>query len=634
MAAAILAYSSFGNISYPNARPQLIDLTSIITDAELRTLTRAGYIFHGWYTSEDYTTKVESGNTWSYYFGDSANPIVIYAKWELSKVIVDEPYLYDIADAIREKNSASDTYKPGEMGNAIRDLTSLSGIKGSTVKQYYSNYVYGFHNDEHMWGCISTTVEPNYFVQYLDDCFMENYNGAINLEVDEANGVISGIKTNRSFDLSRNFSMPKLRKVNDNKCILLYKEDRFYKVAILTYQNFKGTMGTSFFLLKDLTKNIGGYDIYIYDIEPILETEALIIFSGEGISSIYCFKLGINGDTITDEIEDDNHLVLDSIHIGEGSGQYGGGVKILPYKDNFLICCISNNDQQIICYEISKDMSLINTYSASYDRFTTESGGLLLDGLVASNGKVYLNVTYYYNNGWFKNIEELTLNSDSTLTIKNINQSSGDFKNGYLNDNIIEYNNCIFYKNYNCEIIEKESPDPNSNTIYYNQLDRNIIEAYDLLDETWFDVLGTKYIERYLYDSNTENDESVENLSLIQDSIFLIVDDRLFFLFEDSYLLNHIYEIGLNSSRVSFVIRDLGSQNAGWYSPITDLVVLDNMIVGLSEAYLYLDQEKSVLMDVILNSPTAITYATDKNKIIGITETTVTSTEKGNVRTI
>lgn len=42
----------------------------------------------------------------------------------MSKVLVNESSLVDIADAIREKNGTEDTYKPSEMGDAVRGIQS------------------------------------------------------------------------------------------------------------------------------------------------------------------------------------------------------------------------------------------------------------------------------------------------------------------------------------------------------------------------------------------------------------------------------------------------------------------------------------------------------------------------------
>lgn len=45
----------------------------------------------------------------------------------MSKVLVNESSLTDIADAIREKNGTEETYKPSEMGDAVRAIQSGGG---------------------------------------------------------------------------------------------------------------------------------------------------------------------------------------------------------------------------------------------------------------------------------------------------------------------------------------------------------------------------------------------------------------------------------------------------------------------------------------------------------------------------
>lgn len=47
------------------------------------------------------------------------------------KGLVKEEYLQDMANAIREKNGSTDTYKPSEMANAIREIEVGGGIKES-----------------------------------------------------------------------------------------------------------------------------------------------------------------------------------------------------------------------------------------------------------------------------------------------------------------------------------------------------------------------------------------------------------------------------------------------------------------------------------------------------------------------
>lgn len=51
----------------------------------------------------------------------------------MSKVLVTEEYLQDIADAIREKTGGSDTYTPAQMGDAIRNIPSGGEIMVASV---------------------------------------------------------------------------------------------------------------------------------------------------------------------------------------------------------------------------------------------------------------------------------------------------------------------------------------------------------------------------------------------------------------------------------------------------------------------------------------------------------------------
>ena len=48
----------------------------------------------------------------------------------MAEVLVQDSSLQDIADAIREKNGTETTYKPSEMGDAVR---GISGGGGSGV---------------------------------------------------------------------------------------------------------------------------------------------------------------------------------------------------------------------------------------------------------------------------------------------------------------------------------------------------------------------------------------------------------------------------------------------------------------------------------------------------------------------
>lgn len=51
----------------------------------------------------------------------------------MSKVLVTEPYLTDIGNAIRSKNNSTDKYKPSEMAGAINDITTGITTQDNTV---------------------------------------------------------------------------------------------------------------------------------------------------------------------------------------------------------------------------------------------------------------------------------------------------------------------------------------------------------------------------------------------------------------------------------------------------------------------------------------------------------------------
>lgn len=57
----------------------------------------------------------------------------------MSRVTVNEQYLQDTADAIREKTGSSDTYKPSQFASAISDISSGEQIITLTV---YNNFGY------------------------------------------------------------------------------------------------------------------------------------------------------------------------------------------------------------------------------------------------------------------------------------------------------------------------------------------------------------------------------------------------------------------------------------------------------------------------------------------------------------
>lgn len=77
----------------------------------------------------------------------------------MSKVLVTEEYLQDIADAIREKTGGSATYTPAQMGDAIRNIPSGGGSIGQATR---------IINDK--WdGTGSTTYT---FDNDIDKCFL------------------------------------------------------------------------------------------------------------------------------------------------------------------------------------------------------------------------------------------------------------------------------------------------------------------------------------------------------------------------------------------------------------------------------------------------------------------------------
>ncbi len=63
----------------------------------------------------------------------------------MSKVLITDTYLTNIADAIRAKNSSSTTYKPSAMASAITALDtsgsgSSSGVDLDDVEIYVGDY--------------------------------------------------------------------------------------------------------------------------------------------------------------------------------------------------------------------------------------------------------------------------------------------------------------------------------------------------------------------------------------------------------------------------------------------------------------------------------------------------------------
>ena len=56
-------------------------------------------------------------------------------------VTIDSQYYEDIADAIREVNGTDDTFTPGDMALAVRNLGSVKGVKGDSEEEYRTGYV-------------------------------------------------------------------------------------------------------------------------------------------------------------------------------------------------------------------------------------------------------------------------------------------------------------------------------------------------------------------------------------------------------------------------------------------------------------------------------------------------------------
>ena len=75
----------------------------------------------------------------------------------MSRVTVNEQYLQDTADAIREKTGSSDTYKPSQFASAIADISGGSGdfevVTVSIINQtngwrvFYAPTIYEYDNN-------------------------------------------------------------------------------------------------------------------------------------------------------------------------------------------------------------------------------------------------------------------------------------------------------------------------------------------------------------------------------------------------------------------------------------------------------------------------------------------------------
>lgn len=73
----------------------------------------------------------------------------------MSRVTVNEQYLQDTADAIREKTGEVGTYKPSQFANAISDISS-GGIQTALVSNLSTGTIL-FYTDENM--TVQTDIE-------------------------------------------------------------------------------------------------------------------------------------------------------------------------------------------------------------------------------------------------------------------------------------------------------------------------------------------------------------------------------------------------------------------------------------------------------------------------------------------
>ena len=66
----------------------------------------------------------------------------------MSKVLVSEENLTNIANAIREKNGETTTYKPGDMATAIQEISGGMPAKGIVIqiKKKNTAMLSPFHN--------------------------------------------------------------------------------------------------------------------------------------------------------------------------------------------------------------------------------------------------------------------------------------------------------------------------------------------------------------------------------------------------------------------------------------------------------------------------------------------------------
>lgn len=125
----------------------------------------------------------------------------------MANVLVQDTSLTAIANAIREKNGLTDTYKPAEMATAIQALSSGGGGKLKYLKiQFYNKYLEPFTNKNlPKDGTIGSIVWGRTYSQFskanksgVNIAIHTPRNGSVYsqdtdvFEYDESNGVDSG----------------------------------------------------------------------------------------------------------------------------------------------------------------------------------------------------------------------------------------------------------------------------------------------------------------------------------------------------------------------------------------------------------------------------------------------------------
>lgn len=134
----------------------------------------------------------------------------------MSKVMITESYLEDIADAIRTKNGSSDTYKPAEMADAIDAIPAGSASPNANVTDFFA-FVPAFDNTwttttfslisyptggvlsiPHSLGAI-----PDYVVILKTDLTSDDVGGIVG-----GYNFISGAKTDSALNRNLSFHVP------------------------------------------------------------------------------------------------------------------------------------------------------------------------------------------------------------------------------------------------------------------------------------------------------------------------------------------------------------------------------------------------------------------------------------------